>query len=197
MPIVCKSPSELEKMRRSGHAVREVLDTVKALVRPGVTTMDLERAADQKIRDLGGVPAFKGYQDYPCVLCTSVNHEIVHGIPSEKRVLKEGDIVSRSEGDLQTIGILDGLEHLFCDRVHRAFAVHLAQLTLAAIKIGQGQRLALVGLQPLGDDLFGIVLTRDELPPIYIASAFDTGRLEVDVVDPPAGGTRTATRKSL
>ena len=94
MPIVCKSPSELEKMRRSGHAVREVLDAVKALVRPGITTMDLERAADQKIRDLGGMPAFKGYQAYPCVLCTSVNQEIVHGIPSEKRMLKEGDIVS-------------------------------------------------------------------------------------------------------
>ena len=94
MPIVCKSPSELEKMRRAGHAVREVLDSVKALVRAGVTTMDLERAADQKIRDLGGVPAFKGYQAYPCVLCTSVNQEIVHGIPSEKRVLKDGDIVS-------------------------------------------------------------------------------------------------------
>ncbi len=94
MPIVCKSPSELEKMRRAGHAVREVLDAVKSLVRPGITTMDLERAADQKIRDLGGVAAFKGYQAYPCVLCTSVNHEIVHGIPSEKRVLKEGDIVS-------------------------------------------------------------------------------------------------------
>jgi methionyl aminopeptidase len=94
MPIVCKSPTELEKMRRSGHAVREVLDTVKVLVRPGVTTMDLERAADKKIRDLGGVPAFKGYQNYPCVLCTSVNQEIVHGIPSERRTLKEGDIVS-------------------------------------------------------------------------------------------------------
>ncbi len=94
MPIVCKSPSELEKMRRSGHAVREVLDAVKALVRPGVTTMDLERAAEQKIRDLGGRPAFKGYQEYPCVLCTSVNQEIVHGIPSERRVLREGDIVS-------------------------------------------------------------------------------------------------------
>ena len=94
MSIVCKSQSELEKMRRSGHAVREVLDTVKALVRPGITTMDLEHAAEDKIRELGGKPAFKGYQDYPCVLCTSVNQEIVHGIPSEKRMLKDGDIVS-------------------------------------------------------------------------------------------------------
>ncbi len=94
MPIVCKSPSELEKMRHSGRAVREVLDAVKAMVRPGITTMDLERAAEEKIRALGAAPAFKGYYEYPCVLCTSVNQEIVHGIPSEKRVLKEGDIVS-------------------------------------------------------------------------------------------------------
>jgi len=94
MAIVCKSSEEIEKMRRSGHIVREVLDHVRALVAPGVTTMDLERAADTKIRDLGAKPAFKGYYDYPCVLCTSVNEEIVHGIPSEKRVLKAGDIVS-------------------------------------------------------------------------------------------------------
>jgi methionyl aminopeptidase len=64
------------------------------LVSPGVTTMDLERAAEKKIVELGAKPAFKGYYDYPCVLCTSVNEEIVHGIPSEKRELKAGDIVS-------------------------------------------------------------------------------------------------------
>jgi methionyl aminopeptidase len=94
MAIVCKSSSEIEKMRRSGHIVREVLDMLRTKVAPGVTTMDLERAAAQKIEELGAKPAFKGYYDYPCVLCTSVNQEIVHGIPSEKRELKEGDIVS-------------------------------------------------------------------------------------------------------
>jgi methionyl aminopeptidase len=71
-----------------------VLQEVKAMVAPGVSTMDLERAAEDKIRELGAKPAFKGYYDYPCVLCTSVNNEIIHGIPSAKRVLKEGDIVS-------------------------------------------------------------------------------------------------------
>jgi len=81
-------------MRRSGQIVRQVLETVKALVKPGVSTMDLERVAEEKIKELGAKPAFKGYYDYPCVLCTSVNNEIIHGIPSEKRVLKEGDIVS-------------------------------------------------------------------------------------------------------
>src|SRR6201987_1066233 len=94
MAIVCKSPAEIEKMRQSGRIVRQVLDHLRTLVAPGVTTMDLERASEQKMKDLGAKPAFKGYFDYPCVLCTSVNEEIVHGIPSDKRTLKAGDIVS-------------------------------------------------------------------------------------------------------
>jgi methionyl aminopeptidase len=94
MAIVCKSASEIEKMRHSGRIVREVLDHLKTLVAPGVSTMDLERAAEAKMKEMGAKPAFKGYYDYPCVLCTSINEEIVHGIPSEKRVLKAGDIVS-------------------------------------------------------------------------------------------------------
>ncbi len=81
-------------MRRSGRIVRQVLEAAREVVAPGVSTMDLERVAERKIRDLGAKPAFKGYYDYPCVLCTSVNDEIVHGIPSERRVLKAGDIVS-------------------------------------------------------------------------------------------------------
>jgi len=94
MAIICKSPAEIDKMRRSGRVVREVLEHVRSLVKPGATTMDLERAAEKKMKDLGVKPAFKGYFDYPCVLCTSINEEIVHGIPSDKRMLKDGDIVS-------------------------------------------------------------------------------------------------------
>jgi len=94
MAIVCKSPAEIEKMRQSGRVVRQVLDHLRTLVVPGATTMDLERAAAQKMKELGAKPAFKGYYDYPCVLCTSINEEIVHGIPSEKRKLNVGDIVS-------------------------------------------------------------------------------------------------------
>ncbi len=94
MAIVCKSQSEIDKMRKSGRIVRETLDELRSMVAPGVTTMDLEKAAERKIWKSGAKPAFKGYYDYPCVLCTSVNEEIVHGIPSEKRVLKAGDIVS-------------------------------------------------------------------------------------------------------
>ena len=64
------------------------------MVKPGATTLDLENAAEARIKELGAKPAFKGYHGFPCVLCTSVNSEVVHGIPSPKRVLKEGDIVS-------------------------------------------------------------------------------------------------------
>jgi len=92
--VVCKSQSELDKMRRSGHIVRQVLDELRAMVAPGVSTMDLEKVAERRIKESGAKPAFKGYYGYPCVLCTSINDEIVHGIPSAKRVLKAGDIVS-------------------------------------------------------------------------------------------------------
>jgi methionyl aminopeptidase len=67
---------------------------MKMLVKPGATTLDLEKAAEAKIQELGAVSAFKGYRGYPCVLCTSVNDQVVHGIPSRKSVLREGDIVS-------------------------------------------------------------------------------------------------------
>ena len=90
-------------MRRAGQVVREVLELVRAQVKPGATTLDLEKAAVARLNELGVKAAFKGYHGYPCVLCTSVNSEVVHGIPSAKRVLKEGDIVSVDFG-----AIVDG-----------------------------------------------------------------------------------------
>lgn len=94
MAILIKSPAEIEKMRVSGKALRQVHDAIAPFVKPGATTMDLEDVAVRKIAELGAKAAFKGYHGYPAALCTSVNNEVVHGIPSEKRVLKEGDIVS-------------------------------------------------------------------------------------------------------
>jgi methionyl aminopeptidase len=94
MAIHLRSAEEIEKMHRAGLIVHEVLNTLRSSVRPGMTTMDLEKIAEEKIAGKPGHPAFKGYRGYPCVLCTSVNSEIVHGIPSPKRKLKEGDIVS-------------------------------------------------------------------------------------------------------
>ena len=81
-------------MRKAGHVVREALELVRAMGKPGLTTMDLEKAAEARIKELGAKPAFKGYHGYPCVLCTSINGEVVHGIPSKKRILHEGDVVS-------------------------------------------------------------------------------------------------------
>jgi len=81
-------------MRRAGQVVREVLELVRSRVKPGATTFDLEKAAQERLNELGVKAAFKGYHGFPCVLCTSVNSEVVHGIPSPKRVLKQGDIVS-------------------------------------------------------------------------------------------------------
>jgi methionyl aminopeptidase len=94
MAIHLRSADEIEKMHRAGLIVHDVLNTLRSSVRPGMTTMDLEKIAEEKIAGKPGHPAFKGYRGYPCVLCTSVNSEIVHGIPSAKRKLKEGDIVS-------------------------------------------------------------------------------------------------------
>jgi methionyl aminopeptidase len=94
MAILIKSAAEIEKMRTSGIALRHVHEAVKAAVRVGATTMDLERAAVAKVEELGAKPAFLGYHGYPAVLCTSVNNEVIHGIPSDRRVLREGDVVS-------------------------------------------------------------------------------------------------------
>ena len=94
MAILIKSEAEIEKMRISGIALRKVHEAVKSVVHVGATTMDLERAAVAKVKELGVKAAFLGYHGYPAVLCTSVNNEVIHGIPNDKRVLQEGDVVS-------------------------------------------------------------------------------------------------------
>lgn len=102
--IIRKSPAELEKMRKAGMLVYQILSQVRELVQEGVTTLDLEVVAEKMIRDAGAKPAFKGYyvpaagSKFPTVLCTSVNCEVVHGMPSAKRVLRAGDIVSVDTG---------------------------------------------------------------------------------------------------
>jgi methionyl aminopeptidase len=102
--IVRKSPAELEKMRRAGLLVWKILEELRGMVRPGVTTLDLEVVAERMITDAGAKPAFKGYyvpaagSKFPFVLCTSVNDEVVHGMPSQQRILKDGDIVSIDTG---------------------------------------------------------------------------------------------------
>ncbi len=100
--IILKTPDEIEVMARASKLVAETLRALKREVRPGVTTEDLDRIAEDFIRSRGGIPAFKGYRSYPKTLCASVNEQVVHGIPS-KRVLKEGDIIGLDLG-----AIVDG-----------------------------------------------------------------------------------------
>lgn len=91
--IILKSPEEIEKIAQSCRIVAKTIDAIKIMVKSGLTTLEIERFADAHIREQGGVPAFKGYRGYPASICTSVNNEVIHGIPS-KRVLVEGDILS-------------------------------------------------------------------------------------------------------
>ena len=95
--IICKSATEIEKLRRSGRLVREILEEMRGRAKPGVTTMDLEKFVERRLAKSGAIPAFKGYRGYPCCLCASVNEQIVHGIPSN-RCLNEGDIISLDLG---------------------------------------------------------------------------------------------------
>lgn len=101
--IEVKAPSELEAMRAAGLVVAQALGEVRAAVKPGVTTAELDQIAQQVIRDAGAVPSFLGYQDFPATICASVNEQIVHGIPSDQQVLADGDLISVDCG-----AILDG-----------------------------------------------------------------------------------------
>jgi methionyl aminopeptidase len=96
--VILKSLQEIEKIRKAGLIVAEVLDGIRTMVRPGVSTQSLDEFAERFILAAGAKPAFKGYRGYPKTLCTSVNKEVIHGIPSKDVVLKSGDIISVDVG---------------------------------------------------------------------------------------------------
>ena len=96
--IVCRSAAELERMRAAGRLVGEVLTALTPRVAPGVTTAELDEIAEKMITDAGAIPAFKGYHGYPATICASINEEVIHGIPSGQRVLREGDVLSIDVG---------------------------------------------------------------------------------------------------
>jgi methionyl aminopeptidase len=91
--IIGKSRKEIEKMRAAGRLVAQVREELRRMVAPGVTTLELDRAAERMIRDAGALPTFKGYNGFPYSICASVNEQVVHGFPSDY-ALKEGDIFS-------------------------------------------------------------------------------------------------------
>jgi methionyl aminopeptidase len=149
--IIRKTAAELEKMRRSGILVYQILKDLGDMVQEGVSTYDLELAAERMIADAGARPAFKGYfvpaagERYKYVLCTSVNSEIVHGIPSPKRVLKKGDIVSidtgvQLDGYYGDSAVTVGVGEL-SDETKRLLKVTEESLELAIQQVRAGNRL--------------------------------------------------------
>jgi methionyl aminopeptidase len=96
--VICKSPAELEKMHRAGLIVWGALEKMRTMVRPGISTKDLDDFAETYTAERKARPAFKGYRGYPSSVCTSINQEVVHGIPSPGRRLREGDILSMDFG---------------------------------------------------------------------------------------------------
>lgn len=98
--IVLKTPVEIEKMRTSNLIAREILEGVKKLAKPGVATLELDKFCEEESKKRKAIPAFKGYRGYPYSLCTSINDEVVHGIPSATRFLRESDILSLDFGIL-------------------------------------------------------------------------------------------------
>jgi methionyl aminopeptidase len=96
--IVCRSEAEIARMLTANQLVADVLAAVEATVAEGVSTLDLDVMAERLVREGGAEPAFKGYRGFPATLCTSINEEVVHGIPSKARVLQKGDVVSIDMG---------------------------------------------------------------------------------------------------
>lgn len=149
--IIRKSPAELDKMRRAGLLVHAILQQMTKLVAVGVTTLDLELEAEKMISDAGAKPAFKGYyvaaagSKFPFVLCTSVNEEVVHGMPSAKRVLKSGDIVSIDTGVCLDGYFGDSAVTIpvgeVSDEVKRLLRVTSESLELAISQVTAGNRL--------------------------------------------------------
>jgi methionyl aminopeptidase len=156
MAILIKSEAEIAKMRVSGIALRRVHDAVTAVVRPGATTMDLERAAaatvaelNEEFRAKGGCkPAFLGYHGFPAILCTSVNEQVVHGIPSDKTVLRAGDIVSVDCGV-----VIDGF-YSDAATTHRIGAVSPAVEKL--LKVAEASLYAAIDKAIVGGRLFDL-----------------------------------------
>jgi methionyl aminopeptidase len=147
--VVLKSRREIEIMRKANLIVAEVLDRLEEMVKPGVTTADLDRMADELTRKRGGVPAFKGYRGFPASLCTSVNEQVVHGIPSKKQALREGDIVGLDFGVVYEGYVGDSARTVavgkVSDEARRLMDVTRKSLALAIEECRPGKRLSDIG----------------------------------------------------
>lgn len=132
--IILKTPAEIAVMAEASRVVAEALAIVKKAVSPGISTEELDRIAEEAIRVRGAVPAFKGYRNYPKTLCASVNEQVVHGIPS-KRKLKEGDIIGLDLGAIVGGFYGDSAVTVMVGRIPEETA-KLVQVTEQALYLG-------------------------------------------------------------
>ncbi len=137
--IILKSPDEVAKMRVAGSIVAETIDTVLAAVGPGVSTADLDEVAEAFIRERKATPSFKGYRGFPASICASLNEEVVHGIPSPKRILKEGDVLSLDFGAIWDGYHADSAITVFVAEPLSAEAEKLVRVTEEALEAGISQ----------------------------------------------------------
>jgi methionyl aminopeptidase len=148
--IIYKSAEEIAKMRTAGRVVAGTIDRVVAAVRPGIVTADLDAVAEAYIGEQGAIPSFKGYKGFPASICVSINEEVVHGIPSPKRVLAEGDVVALDFGAIWEGFHADSALTIFVGDPPSAEAEKLVRVTEEALEagisqIGPGARLSDVG----------------------------------------------------
>ena len=148
--IILKSPDEIDRMRQAGRIVALTIDELVASVRPGRTTADLDALAESFIRDCGAVPSFKGYRGFPGTICTSLNNEVVHGIPSPKRTLAPGDVLKLDVGAVWDGYHADSAVSVFVAGAPSEEAEKLVRVTEESLEAGiaalrLGSRLSDVG----------------------------------------------------
>ena len=148
--IIFKSPEEIERMRKAGRITALTVERLMEAVRPGMATADLDALAEKSIRGEGGLPSFKGYRGFPATICTSVNHEVVHGIPSPKRLLIPGDVLKLDVGAIWEGYHGDSAVTLFIGGPPSEEAVKLVRVTEESLEAGiaqlrPGRRLSDVG----------------------------------------------------
>jgi methionyl aminopeptidase len=137
--IIYKSPDEVDRMRAAGRIVAATIDTVLGAVRPGASTADLDRVAEDFIWERDATPSFKGYRGFPASICASLNDEVVHGIPSTKRILKEGDVLSLDFGAVWEGYHADSAVTVFVGEPPSAEAEKLVRVTEEALEAGISQ----------------------------------------------------------
>ena len=137
--IIYKSPQEVDNMRTAGRIVAGTIDRVLVAVRPGISTADLDRVAEEEINRQAAIPSFKGYKGFPGSICASLNDEVVHGIPSPKRMLKAGDILSLDFGAIWEGYHADSAVTVFVGEPPSAEAEKLVRVTEEALEAAISQ----------------------------------------------------------